>query len=163
MMWDDASQAYAYNLWVRDVTNNGDYQLQPFAIEGLCGTVTFLFPGAWNFEFCVSAFNGTLESERSACVMGPKDISDGDQCEDHLSGPSPPPDVTPTVSWSHPAPTSVPTVSPTPTAEPTPEVKWAEIKDPFVVLPCGDTCTALMPVFTESQVRKWCQGLVDDV
>ncbi|KAB8236592.1 uncharacterized protein BDW43DRAFT_323679 [Aspergillus alliaceus] len=31
----------------------------------------FLFPGTWNYQWCVSAFNGDLESERGACVLAP--------------------------------------------------------------------------------------------
>ncbi|GFF83996.1 hypothetical protein IFM60648_06888 [Aspergillus lentulus] len=33
--------------------------------------VGFLFPGSWNFEFCVSAFNGNLETAPVSCITPP--------------------------------------------------------------------------------------------
>ncbi|MGF0175706.1 hypothetical protein ACQF36_36080 [Streptomyces sp. Marseille-Q5077] len=30
--------------------------------------ITFLFPGNWNYDFCVTAVNGSAESGRSNCV-----------------------------------------------------------------------------------------------
>ncbi|KAK3395278.1 hypothetical protein B0H63DRAFT_534007 [Podospora didyma] len=38
--------------------------------SSLTTSITYLFPGAWNFEFCVSAFNGdTLQSAKLTCVL----------------------------------------------------------------------------------------------
>ncbi|WP_328440132.1 hypothetical protein OHA71_29320 [Streptomyces sp. NBC_00444] len=43
-----------------------------FTADGTSHGVGFLFPGTWNYEFCVTAFNGSAESSRSECVVAPR-------------------------------------------------------------------------------------------
>ncbi|MFF3091624.1 hypothetical protein ACFVRB_42290 [Streptomyces nojiriensis] len=37
--------------------------------------IAYLFLGTWNYEFCVTAVNGTLESAKSNCVVAPHPAS----------------------------------------------------------------------------------------
>lgn len=69
--WSASAGAAEYALYVRSVRDNTAFQL-----SGTTTTTTygwgFLFPGTWNFQFCVAALNGALQSAYvNACVIPP--------------------------------------------------------------------------------------------
>ncbi|KAF2026064.1 SGNH hydrolase, partial [Setomelanomma holmii] len=48
-----------YRAWTRNVNNASDYSKADLTVvSDPCIGITFLFPGAWNYEFCVTALNG---------------------------------------------------------------------------------------------------------
>lgn len=71
LRWNAASQAAGYRVWLRNI-NDGSAARAEDAFDGTTHGIGFLFPGVWNYEFCVSAVNGELESGRSACVVAPR-------------------------------------------------------------------------------------------
>ncbi|KAH7030560.1 fibronectin type III domain-containing protein, partial [Microdochium trichocladiopsis] len=69
--FDAVPGAAGYQLYTRNVNQAGSVLVaDPFSRRSNCYGVTFLFPGAWNFEYCLMAYNGNLESDMS-CIMGP--------------------------------------------------------------------------------------------
>ncbi|MFF5922700.1 fibronectin type III domain-containing protein [Streptomyces flavochromogenes] len=71
LTWQGSAQAAGYRVWVRNATEGGPFTADRSTTDTTSHEVAFLFPGNWNFEFCVSAFNGALESHRSGCVRVP--------------------------------------------------------------------------------------------
>ncbi|WP_328362806.1 hypothetical protein OG800_29215 [Streptomyces sp. NBC_00445] len=57
---------------LRILDSGGTYEPDIFTADGTSHGVGFLFPGTWNYEFCVTAFNGSAESSRSECVVAPR-------------------------------------------------------------------------------------------
>lgn len=52
--------AASYHAWARNINNASDYlKTDLTTVNEPCIGITFLFPGAWNYEFCVTALNGT--------------------------------------------------------------------------------------------------------
>ncbi|MET9359733.1 fibronectin type III domain-containing protein [Streptomyces sp. NPDC006632] len=76
--WQGSPQAAGYRVWWRNINDPGQtYKTDEDFFDNPDRQVAFLFPGAWNFEFCVSAINGALESGRSSCVSVPAPPSTG--------------------------------------------------------------------------------------
>lgn len=71
LTWQGSAQAAGYRVWVRNATTGGPFTADQSSTDTNSHEIAFLFPGNWNFEFCVSAFNGALESDRSGCVSVP--------------------------------------------------------------------------------------------
>ncbi|MGW8066888.1 GDSL-type esterase/lipase family protein [Streptomyces ziwulingensis] len=69
--WNGAKSAAGYRLWVSNVKDGGTTppEADENIIEDTHYGVGFLFPGVWNFEFCVTAVNGSFESDKSNCVI----------------------------------------------------------------------------------------------
>lgn len=110
MTWDASQYAYGYQVWTRNINNASDYlKPSPPSTTSTCWEVTYLFPGAWNYEFCIQAFNGNYDTVLFGCTVAPSDITTPPACP---PTPTPPaPVTTPTVTW---APPSVTTASPYP-------------------------------------------------
>ncbi|KAK1656809.1 fibronectin type III domain-containing protein [Colletotrichum godetiae] len=68
LKWAESKSAAGYRVWVRKLVEKSDFMEDGTADSAEYG-IAFLMPGAWNFEFCVSAYNGSLESERSGSVV----------------------------------------------------------------------------------------------
>lgn len=73
MAWCGSPEAAGYRRWSRNINTAGSV-LSP---DNSSSTATnwdvgWLFPGVWNYEFCISAFNGELESPLSTCVTCPQ-------------------------------------------------------------------------------------------
>jgi lysophospholipase L1-like esterase len=68
--WNAVSGASGYNVYVRSVRDNTALKLDSTTTE-TSKEVGFLFPGNWNFQFCVSAMNGNLETAPVSCVIPP--------------------------------------------------------------------------------------------
>jgi lysophospholipase L1-like esterase len=73
LSWNGAGSAAGYAIYTRSIRAGAE------TAQVLDGTTTetsygvgWLFPGTWNYEFCVAAYNGNLEGPRSACVVPPK-------------------------------------------------------------------------------------------
>lgn len=69
--WDASAYTATYSIYVRSVRDNTAFQL-----GGTTMATTYswgyLFPGTWNYEFCVAAVNGALQSMyTNACVIPP--------------------------------------------------------------------------------------------
>ncbi|MFE0771555.1 fibronectin type III domain-containing protein [Streptomyces sp. NPDC058861] len=69
--WKGSREAAGYRVWVRNATEGGAFRTDEYISETTDRGIAFLFPGYWNFEFCVSAVNGAAESPRSRCVSLP--------------------------------------------------------------------------------------------
>ncbi|MFJ2828890.1 SGNH/GDSL hydrolase family protein [Streptomyces sp. NPDC087263] len=71
LTWTGSSEAAGYRIWYRNITDGSDFA--PY--EGTADSpheIAFLFPGVWNYEFCVTAINGAAESGKSNCVVAPR-------------------------------------------------------------------------------------------
>ncbi|MFG2949838.1 fibronectin type III domain-containing protein [Streptomyces adustus] len=70
--WEGSPGAAGYRVWTRNVNDPGHtYTADGYVSDTPDRQIAFLFPGNWNFEFCVTAVNGALESDRSSCVSVP--------------------------------------------------------------------------------------------
>lgn len=67
--FNEVPGAAGYTLWIRN-TNDPESVSTPqnATLPTACFTDFYLFPGAWYYEFCVSSFNGNLESGKSECI-----------------------------------------------------------------------------------------------
>ncbi len=72
LSWNGASGAAGYRVWVRNTNNGGPSTADENVVDATSHGVAYLFPGAWNYEFCVTAVNGAAESDRSNCVVAPR-------------------------------------------------------------------------------------------
>ncbi|PYH32825.1 uncharacterized protein BO87DRAFT_311650 [Aspergillus neoniger CBS 115656] len=78
MTWSKSADAAGYRLWSRNVNDPGSVlTAQNATVETTCSDQYFLFPGTWNYEWCVSAFNGDLESPTGTCVVAPSPTAGG--------------------------------------------------------------------------------------
>ncbi|MFI0966491.1 endonuclease/exonuclease/phosphatase family protein [Streptomyces sp. NPDC021080] len=70
--WKGSPEAAGYRVWVRNVNDpEGSPTQGPYITDGPEHQIAFLFPGNWNYEFCITAINGALESGKSSCVHVP--------------------------------------------------------------------------------------------
>jgi lysophospholipase L1-like esterase len=72
LSWNGSSQAAGYRVWVRNITNGEQSHADENIVNGTTYGVAYLYPGVWNYEFCVTAINGALESGKSNCVVAPR-------------------------------------------------------------------------------------------
>lgn len=78
LTWDSLSAAAGYRLWLRNVNATGSkLEALNYTVEAACSDQYYLFPGTWNYEWCVSAFNGNAESAKGKCVLAPSPDEDG--------------------------------------------------------------------------------------
>jgi hypothetical protein len=81
--WCGSPQAAGYRFWYRNINIAGSvlYADNSSSTATNWG-VAYLFPGVWNYEFCISAFNGEFESPLSTCVTCPQpgQIAGGPVC-----------------------------------------------------------------------------------
>ncbi|EFE38232.1 hypothetical protein TRV_07103 [Trichophyton verrucosum HKI 0517] len=72
LTWAASPNAAGYRLWSRNVNKPGSIsQAQNNTVEMTCSDQYLLFPGTWNYEWCVSAYNGNAESAKGKCVLAP--------------------------------------------------------------------------------------------
>ncbi|TQS33006.1 hypothetical protein Golomagni_06662 [Golovinomyces magnicellulatus] len=72
LSWD-ASDAAAYQILTRDIHGNGEYSKDNGTEVTTSRGVAFLFPGTWNYQFCVAGINGIYTStSTSNCVIPEK-------------------------------------------------------------------------------------------
>lgn len=69
LKWPVSAQAAGYRVWVRNLTNGEQSHTDQNIINGPTYGVAYLYPGVWNYEFCLTAINGDLESGKSNCVV----------------------------------------------------------------------------------------------
>ena len=74
--WNRVANAGGYNVYMRDNYTNGTF-VNNGGQSDPCFTGYFLFPGTWNYQFCVSAYNGNLESHNAStpCPYAPSPVS----------------------------------------------------------------------------------------
>jgi hypothetical protein len=75
MTWAGSVVAAGYKLWSRNVNIANSVYQSAGTSDGTCVDVYFLFPGTWNYEWCISAYNGNAESPLGACVLAPSPVS----------------------------------------------------------------------------------------
>jgi lysophospholipase L1-like esterase len=71
LTWTGSSQAAGYRVWARNINNGSQFTTDENIVGGTSTGIAFLFPGVWNYEFCVTAINGAAESAKSNCVVAP--------------------------------------------------------------------------------------------
>ncbi|MEV6871516.1 GDSL-type esterase/lipase family protein [Amycolatopsis sp. NPDC051128] len=69
--WNGSAAAAGYRLWTSRILEGGGTlpAADETIIDGTHYGVGFLFPGVWNYRFCVTAVNGAYESGMSNCVV----------------------------------------------------------------------------------------------
>jgi hypothetical protein len=70
LRWNAVANAAGYAIYQRSVKDNTGFHPYGTTTATTLGAA-FLFPGTWNFEFCVAAYNGNLETAHTACVIPP--------------------------------------------------------------------------------------------
>lgn len=81
LRWDAVAGAVGYGVYVHSV-QDGTPNGEPAYTDATTHGFGFLFPGSWTYRFCVTAFNGNLETSRTAaCVVPPvqqkRDVMEG--------------------------------------------------------------------------------------
>jgi hypothetical protein len=69
--WPAVPDAAGYAIYMRSHLDNKPLVLAGTTSETHYGTA-FLFPGTWNYEFCLASYNGNMETAPTACVTPPK-------------------------------------------------------------------------------------------
>jgi hypothetical protein len=70
--WASSNGAEGYYVHSRYIPDNGGFTRSPKIPTYTTIGIGFLFPGAWNYEFCISAYVGDLESTHDkACIVPP--------------------------------------------------------------------------------------------
>jgi lysophospholipase L1-like esterase len=72
LTWNGSSQAAGYRIWVRNINNGSQSAADETVIDSSPYGIAYLYPGTWNYEFCVTAVNGAAESGKSNCVVAPR-------------------------------------------------------------------------------------------
>ncbi|KAL3490225.1 fibronectin type III domain protein [Aspergillus germanicus] len=70
LTWNAVSGASGYAVYQRSVLDNTALRVDGTTTDPSHG-IAFLFPGTWNYEFCVSAYNGNLETAPVTCIIPP--------------------------------------------------------------------------------------------
>ncbi|KAL3478435.1 fibronectin type III domain protein [Aspergillus californicus] len=70
LTWSAVSGASGYRIFTRNVNDSVDQKSDATTTETTY-SIWFLFPGVWNYEFCIAAYNGNLETAPVACVIPP--------------------------------------------------------------------------------------------
>lgn len=70
--WDEVPLAAGYQVWTRNWKSGEDFFTDDYSLSDTPSHgYAFLFPGTWNFEFCVTSYNGNWTSDKSDCVIPP--------------------------------------------------------------------------------------------
>lgn len=72
LSWKGSAQAAGYRVWIRNTNNGSQSAADESVISKTNHGIAFLVPGTWNYEFCMTAVNGALESGKSNCVVAPR-------------------------------------------------------------------------------------------
>ncbi|WPG99684.1 Esterase, SGNH hydrolase-type [Acrodontium crateriforme] len=76
LTWDPVANAAGYHVYTRNTANASDVStLQPWTQDEPCADDGWLFPGVWNYEFCIQAFNGDQVGPKGNCVIAPSPTS----------------------------------------------------------------------------------------
>lgn len=75
LAWNGSDTAGGYEVSIRNI--HDDSVSREVAV-GTSHEIAYLFPGYWNFEFCVRAFNGIQTSNSSNCVTLPPGTAAGE-------------------------------------------------------------------------------------
>ncbi|KAL7934262.1 hypothetical protein V8C35DRAFT_327188 [Trichoderma chlorosporum] len=157
LTFDSDPNAFTYGFYTHSLMEpDQPYVLGGYTADVPCIGITFLFPGAWNYEFCVVAYNGNSTSPMSECVQGPKNITEVGDCP-VLVVPTPNPDPTPTVTWTTPGGSSASTSQP-PGSGSSSSGGAVVFIDPTVwssptpTAACEPPCTLILPPWTLSSM-----------
>ncbi|EGD84871.2 hypothetical protein H112_08588 [Trichophyton rubrum D6] len=72
LTWAASPNAAGYRLWSHNVNKPDNIsQAQNNTVEMTCSDQYPLFPGTWNYDWCVSAYNGNAEFAKGKCVLDP--------------------------------------------------------------------------------------------
>lgn len=84
LRWTGSPSAFGYRFWVRNINDGSASKADESYSDVPCYGVTYLIPGVWNYEFCVSAFNGNDESARGNCVVATAVYSNVASCPSYV-------------------------------------------------------------------------------
>ncbi|KAI1818407.1 hypothetical protein GGS20DRAFT_528484 [Poronia punctata] len=70
LSWNAVANAGGYAIYHRSVRDNTALEIWG-TTTSTSQEVIWLYPGTWNFEFCIAAYNGDLETSHNACVIPP--------------------------------------------------------------------------------------------
>ncbi|WP_433553333.1 SGNH/GDSL hydrolase family protein [Micromonospora zamorensis] len=68
LTWTKNDTAAGYRVWTRDLTNGSPLTPSDQTFTEPTHGIAYLTSGFWNYEYCVTSINGTLESARTTCV-----------------------------------------------------------------------------------------------
>jgi lysophospholipase L1-like esterase len=85
LTWSGSAGAAGYAIYYRSTSGSSDYT-QIGTVTETSEVVGFLFPGTWHYQYCVSAYNGNMESSHTACIIPP--VYPGYTKRDELKGDS---------------------------------------------------------------------------
>ncbi|MET8462818.1 NPP1 family protein [Micromonospora zamorensis] len=67
LTWTKNDTAAGYRVWTRDLTNGSPLTPSDQTFTEPTHGIAYLTSGFWNYEYCVTSINGTLESARTTC------------------------------------------------------------------------------------------------
>ncbi|WP_330464472.1 fibronectin type III domain-containing protein [Micromonospora zamorensis] len=67
LTWTKNDTAAGYRVWTRDLTNGSPLTPSEQTFTEPTHGIAYLTSGFWNYEYCVTSINGTLESARTTC------------------------------------------------------------------------------------------------
>ncbi|MBQ1036227.1 hypothetical protein [Micromonospora sp. C81] len=67
LTWTKNDTAAGYRVWTRDLTNGSPLTPSEETFTEPTHGIAYLTSGFWNYEYCVTSINGTLESARTTC------------------------------------------------------------------------------------------------
>ncbi|WP_369009998.1 fibronectin type III domain-containing protein [Micromonospora sp. M51] len=68
LTWTKNDTAAGYRVWTRDLTNGSPLTPSEQTFTEPTHGIAYLTSGFWNYEYCVTSINGTLESARTTCM-----------------------------------------------------------------------------------------------
>lgn len=67
--WDSNPKAAGYRVWKRYIPDRS--KASNSTTTQACAADAYLFPGSWNYEYCISAYNGNDESAQGPWIAAP--------------------------------------------------------------------------------------------
>ncbi|KAG9506573.1 hypothetical protein J7337_000106 [Fusarium musae] len=78
--WTGSDSAGGYHVWNRNVNQKGSkFEIVSNVTGSTCLDDFLLFPGTWNYEWCISAYNGNDESPQGPAKLAPSPASGVDK------------------------------------------------------------------------------------
>lgn len=71
LTWDNMANAVGYALYIKSLLDADSVYTLISTWDTNSAGDAFLFPGTWHYSFCVTAYNGNLESPMTSCVTPP--------------------------------------------------------------------------------------------
>ncbi|KAI1853038.1 hypothetical protein JX265_012794 [Neoarthrinium moseri] len=86
LQWTGSSAAARYRWWTRNISDgSASTSSDPSSTDVACHFIGWLFPGVWNFEFCVSGYDGVNEFVKGNCVIANRNYMTAASCPTYSS------------------------------------------------------------------------------